>query len=143
MSGPGRMLVGQLLPVIVRYDTPATLIVHSRLWPRSFRVAWEEEAKKVTEARPWLTIMPAAAVYLKRRAETEAVAAPWCFRMWIERDVDQANARLQTALAPLNPDPVLDRRFQGGGITVVVPRSQEAEFRGVEIDVAGDRIVVL
>ena len=132
---PGRMLVGELLPVIVRYDTSATLVVPWAVWPRGFRVAWEERAKKVTEARPWLTIMPAAAAYLKRRAAAENISTPWCLRMWIERDVDQANARVQSALRRLDVDPVHDRRFGGGGIVVVIPAAQEEEFRGVEIDV--------
>ena len=133
---PGRTLVGDRVPVIVRYDTPATLVVPSAVWPRSFRTRWEEQARKVAEARPWLTIMPAAAAYLKRQVVAENIAAPWCVRLWIERDVDQANARIRTRLGPLVADPVHDRRFGGGGVVVVIPASQEEEFRGVVIDVS-------
>lgn len=144
---PGRMLVGRPLPVLVRYDTPAALLVPSALWPPAFRTSWEAEARKAAAARPWLTIMPAAAEYLKRRAVTENVSPPWAFRMWIERDVDRANARIETSLGPLVADPVYDRPFQGGGLVVVIPRAQEEEFRGVEIDVVkvqgGEQIVVV
>jgi hypothetical protein len=132
---PGRTLVGELVPVIVRYDTPAALVVPSAVWPRGFRIEWEEEAKRVAEARPWLTIMPAAAAYLRRRVMAENVPSPWSLRVWMDRDVDGGNARLQTRLGPLDADPVKDRRFAGGGIVVVISAAQEEEFRGVEIDV--------
>jgi hypothetical protein len=132
---PGRTVAGGLVPVIVRYDTPAALVVPSSVWPRGFRVNWEEQVKKVADARPWLTIMPAAAAYLKRQVMAENIPSPWCLRVWMERDVDQANARIKTAIGPLTADPVKDRRFGGGGIVVVIPTAQEEEFRGVEIDV--------
>jgi hypothetical protein len=133
---PGRTLIGDLVPVIVRYDTPAALVVPSAVWPRGFRIEWEAKTKKVAEARPWLTIMPAAAAYLKRRVMAENIPSPWSLRVWMERDVDGANARVQTRLGPLDSDPVKDRRFGGGGIVVVIPAAQDEEFRGVEIDMA-------
>jgi hypothetical protein len=133
---PGRTVIGNLVPVLVRYDTPATLVVPSAVWPRGFRVNWEEKAKETAAARPWLTIMPTAAAYLKRRVEAENVPSPWALRVWLERDVDGANARIQTRLGALDADPVKDRRFGGGGIVVVIPAAQEEEFRGVEMDVS-------
>ncbi len=132
---PYRVLVGPLVPIVIRYDTPAALIGPMRFWPTEFRKPWEEEAKSRVAARPTLTLAPPAIDLLRRLAVAKNFEGDWCLRVRIDRDVDGSNVEIQHKLAPLDLDPVRDRQFRGGGVVVALPTDQIEELRGLEIGV--------